>query len=203
MRLFPHLDRLGLACFDVDSAVSAFLEGLLRRVALHTLVLDALPGHSPPGSLVRALRHAVALPTRLRHDLPLPPEDVTALAAGGLPGVLALHLSRDVDVAAAAALSGCASLRSLFLEYGDHPPCRRLSPAAAAALMTPRLEHLHLHSSGLGAAASTAVLTAAALVVPPAVDADAHLLQRGRGGGGRRGGGGALPAAAYGSEPHR
>lgn len=60
---------------------------------------------------------------------------MAALATGGLPGVTALHIRSDGDVPAAAALGGCADLRSLYLTHGDVPARRRLGAAAAAALV--------------------------------------------------------------------
>lgn len=169
VRLFPHMVRLAVGdpYQGYRNVSAAFVAGVVRRRALHTLAMCGLRFRlwERRERLVDALRDACALPSHLRYEASLSPNEVLELTEGGLPGVVGLHMASDMTVYSAVSLGRCTSLRSLCIRGHDYPGfC--VSEAVAAALVPPGVAHLTLVQMGFGSTAAEVLVAAAARAMP-------------------------------------
>ena len=175
LRHFPALRQLDLtmaASMRPDCAVTpAFVGGLCRARAFRLLclppIIDEDEEELDPTALHTALTESATPPVRLRLDGHLSASAVAGLVGGGLPGLLALHLTAVEGLSAAAclSLSRLVELRALFLGSVDTERVV-VDMAAASVLAPPALQRLSLHRMDLGVAGATGVVTAFSLAAP-------------------------------------
>lgn len=182
--LFPSLrhvstcHKMDMVC---DCAVSlAFVAALCRDRPLDTLCLSRVDGGSSASgatfSLASSLMEGGRAPSALRLDeLRLTPTRVLSAVAGGLPGLVCLHLSAldHLSVAACRALRACATVEELFIGggMGGPEPLLGVGLEHTMELGLPALKRLYLYKVELFGGAAAGLVTTLARNTPQTLEA--------------------------------